>query len=513
MILGAAYMLWLFVPLMILYYYRPKVLQDTLHILIMALIVIALSRPMLYQGSQEIKIDAKDIIIAVDISYSMRAEDIKPNRYRYAKATIDALLSSNPTDNITLIAFTTNPLLLSPATTDHALISTALKTLKIENILTKGTSLIRLLQRVATLPMEEKNLILMTDGGEEGDIAPLRDIIEESSISLTLLALGTTQGTTLPHDDGSMLQDKAGDLVVSRINPMLKSLVSAVSGTYIKASTSPKQSATQIQEALDSSSQASKKVHKMRQSYTQLYQWFLFVAFVLFFMLHTRAVKFIILFVALFGTEASASLWDSLHLQRAYSHYKSQEYNATKKQIQKIEIPSLQSQIALASSYYKMQEYHKALHLYRGIRSRSGHIKQILYYDIANCYAQLEQYEKAREYYTKSLQLGSDRDALHNLGIVAHLKSRDRSKMSMAKPQAQEGSQAQADKEQEDASKEHADQQSAGGGGSDQKSTPKQKENMKKRITLEQSDQPQQPLSSKVYEMINKGYIYEKQPW
>lgn len=510
MILGAAYMLWFLVPLIILYYYRPKELQDSLHIIIMALIVIALSRPMLYQGSEEREIDAKDIIIAVDVSYSMRAKDIKPDRYTYAKETIDALLSSNPTDNITLIAFTTNPLLLSPATTDHALISIALKSLKIENILTKGTSLKRLLQKVATLPIEEKNLILMTDGGEEHDVTLLRDIIEHSSISLTLLALGTTEGTTLPNRDGSMLQDDQGDLVVSRINPMLEQLVFEVSGTYIKASATPKESARELQEALDSASQRSKKVHKMRQSYRELYQWFLFVAFVLFLMLHTRAVKYIVLFAALLGTDASASLWDTLHLKRAYSHYQAQEYNATKEEIQKIENPSLESQIALASSYYKMQNYHKALALYKSIRSRVSDTKQILFYNIGNCYAKLEQYDKAKRYYIKSLQLGSDRDAHRNLEIVAHLKSKDLSKMSMAKPQAEEGSQAQADTTQD-----QEDQQSAGGGGggADQKSTQKKKEKIKKKIILEQSDQPQQPLSSKVYEMINKGYIHEKQPW
>ncbi|PTB87132.1 VWA domain-containing protein, partial [cyanobacterium G8-9] len=190
------------------------------------------------------------MIIALDVSYSMRATDLSPTRYDFAKETIRVLLEKNPSDNIMLIAFTTNPLLLSPPTTDHTLINIALKSLNPEFILTKGTSLEKLFKKLSQLDAGHKNLILMTDGGEESDLTKLTSILADSDISLTILALGSKQGITIKNKDGSLLKDKQGNLVISRINPLLEILASTVKGNYITASSSPEATANQIDTVL-----------------------------------------------------------------------------------------------------------------------------------------------------------------------------------------------------------------------------------------------------------------------
>jgi Ca-activated chloride channel family protein len=170
--------LWLLIPVGILFWYREKKLVETVHLIILSLIVLALSRPVWMQGIEESPIEAEEYIVALDVSYSMRAKDIGPDRYTFAKETISALLEQNPADNIMLIAFTTNPLLLSPPTTDHLLIEMALKSLNPEYILTKGTSLQRLFDKVAAMKSREKTLILISDGGEEKDLAGLEESVK-----------------------------------------------------------------------------------------------------------------------------------------------------------------------------------------------------------------------------------------------------------------------------------------------------------------------------------------------
>ena len=160
----------------------------------------------------------------------MKATDISPTRYDFAKETISALLQANPGDNVMLIAFTTNPLLLSPPTTDHALINIALENLNPEFILTKGTSLEKLFKKLSSMKIGHKNLVLITDGGEENNLEKLTTLVENADISLTILALGTKQGTTIQNKDGSLLKDKEDNLVISRVNPLLESLASSVSG-------------------------------------------------------------------------------------------------------------------------------------------------------------------------------------------------------------------------------------------------------------------------------------------
>jgi Ca-activated chloride channel family protein len=292
-------LLWLLIPLAILWYYRPKKLTDTLHLLILALIVLALARPVADQEPIESEVEARDIIIALDLSYSMRARDISPNRYDYAKAVINQLLASNQTDNIMLIAFTTNPLLLSPPTTDHALISVALESLDPDNILTHGTSLKRVFEKIADLPMEEKNLILLSDGGEEKDLDMLKQIIRENGIHLTILALGTTAGTTIEKEDGNLLKDSEGNLVVSRINPLLERLAASSGGDYITASSDPNSAAEAIEESLENQATKETIVSKMQHNALELYPVPLLFALLLYLLLHTRAVKYLLPFAAL----------------------------------------------------------------------------------------------------------------------------------------------------------------------------------------------------------------------
>jgi len=151
--------LWLAIPLVLLWIRGTKKIEMRIHLWILMLIVLALVRPVKEGELQQAEIEGRDIIIALDVSYSMQADDLKPNRYTFAKKTIQHLLALNPTDNIMLIAFTTNPLLLSPPTTDHALISVALENLNPEYILTKGTSLEKLFQKIVSFSTSSKNLI------------------------------------------------------------------------------------------------------------------------------------------------------------------------------------------------------------------------------------------------------------------------------------------------------------------------------------------------------------------
>lgn len=254
---------------------------NKIHLIILMLIVLTLTRPVVEQMPKESQIEGRDIIIALDVSYSMNATDIKLNRYEFAKEIIFHLLKENPTDNVMLIAFTTNPLLLSPPTTDHKLIEIALKSLNREFILTKGTSLKKLFEKLASMQMGHQNLILISDGGEENNPNELREILKKSDISLTILALGTIQGATIKKRDGTLLKDKEGNLVISRVNPMLKSL----SSSYFEPSSSPKATADELYNSLSDNANRAKK---MQYSYLELYQIPLIFAILLFLMVHTR---------------------------------------------------------------------------------------------------------------------------------------------------------------------------------------------------------------------------------
>ena len=84
--------LWLMIPLLLLLWKGGLLFTQRIHLIVLMLLVLTLSRPVEEQALQEASIKAKDILIALDVSYSMKATDIRPTRYDFAKETISALL-------------------------------------------------------------------------------------------------------------------------------------------------------------------------------------------------------------------------------------------------------------------------------------------------------------------------------------------------------------------------------------------------------------------------------------
>ena len=507
-------LLWLLIPLILYgYFSTPRTLKHTVHLLIMALILVALSRPRIAHHMQPAQIAARDILVALDVSYSMRAEDIAPNRYDFARRTIEALITEDAKDNVMLIAFTTNPLILAPPTTDHALVSTALHALDPDNILTKGTSLKRLFEQIAALPPLHREVVLITDGGEERDLATLLNTIGQSDTTLHILAMGTEAGTTVPLQGGEALKDTQGHLVISRINPLLKTLAAQTGGTYTTPGSDPKATAHTLLKQIIQSDTSLRKITRLKQGYSEYYQLPLLLALLLLLMLYTRASRYLVLLFALLHLPLQASVWESWQLHHAYTLYAQGDYNQSKALLENISHPSLQQRDALAASYYRLGAFQKAADLYRTIRTTSPKIKQRLYYNTANAYAKLGRYTKAKIYYTKALQLGEDADALHNLQLVTflleHTKAHGR---TLPKSQGEQGKAPTA--EMTPNKKDSEDNQRSGsgsGGGGDRRT--KDSAASKKRLLLPNKEAPKQPLGSKVYELINKGYIHEKQPW
>ncbi|MCB4751456.1 MAG: VWA domain-containing protein [Sulfurovum sp.] len=509
--------LFLLIPLGLLsYLLRPRLLQQYIHLIILGLIIFSLSRPQLEKGVKEIPIQAQDILIALDVSYSMRVQDIKPNRYTYAKETINALLEANTKDNIMLIAFTTNPLLLSPPTTDHQLIHMALSALEPKNILTKGTSLENLFKKITSFKQKYREVLLITDGGEEHNLHKLLGALNGTNIHLTILALGTTQGATIPKDDGTMLKDKQNHLVISRINPLLISLANATGGTYLIASGTPQQSANAITKSFLQGNRHNRLINKLYQNHTELYFLPLLLAAILFIVLHTRASYYLLLFVTLAGVNLQASLFDSLALNNAYNAYMQKDYNRSKKTLLDIKTPSLQQRYALATTIYRLGDYTTARKLYASIQTTSPKLKQKLYYNIANTYVMEHTYDKAKMYYTKALQLGKEEDATYNLALISWLKNYHNHQISITQPKPQ-GSQKNKNKAQYNKSNKstnNSQQQISSGSstGGQREDKSKRKEQQKEKLKFDRERQPL-PLGSKVYELINKGYIREIQPW
>lgn len=152
-------------------------LPFVLRVLAVALLVLALARPQASNSWRTENREGIDIMIALDISGSMLAEDFKPNRLEASKSVANEFILSRPNDNIGLVLFAGKSFTQCPLTTDHAVLINLFNSIEygmIEDGTAIGLGLANAVNRLRESPSRSKVVILLTDGdNNRGDIAPL----------------------------------------------------------------------------------------------------------------------------------------------------------------------------------------------------------------------------------------------------------------------------------------------------------------------------------------------------
>ena len=512
---------WVFFVLIPLYFlYKKNKASESKQIKLLyfslVFLLFALARPVISDSLEDQKFDVQEYIIALDASFSMQADDIKPSRYEAAKEMIKELINTHPKDKFSLFAFTSNTLLISPPTTDGAISIMALDALNPNFILTKSTELKQLFSTIAKTSSQRKNLILFSDGGDENDLAPLLALCKTNNIVVSVVAMATKEGVALKKD-GMTLKDQYSSLVISRLNPILKELSLQSGGNYYEFDT-----ATLSKLSHDISSSNNKKSNAITQlkSYKELYYFPLILSLLLFLAAITKLhqLSFLAL-ILLLPNPSHADLIDFYHFTNANNAFSHKEYLHAAREFEKA-TPSVQSYFNTATSYYKAGHYKKALEYFDKIQTGSKEIKQKIFYDMAGCAIHLQRYDRAEVYYEQALALGEDKDALYNLTLLHKLSLKTGVNISdMLPPKSAQSKQNSSKKTgtQNDDKKEgggksgsnqQADQSSNGAGDSKKDDTQKADQN-----TQKSSNAAQYQIGYRSYEMINKGYTDEKSPW
>lgn len=205
---------------------------------------IGLSRPQLGARLKEIEGKGSEIMIALDVSNSMLAQDYSPNRLERAKLAISRLSDKMRGDRIGLIVFAGQAFIQLPITTDYLSAKMFLNSITTSSVPVQGTSL----QDAINLGIKSfsadakggKALIIISDGEdhEEGAVEAAKSA-KELGIVIYTIGIGTPEGKPIPMEDGQLLKDKEGNIVVTRLNESsLAMIAEAGGGSYIKAGNS-----------------------------------------------------------------------------------------------------------------------------------------------------------------------------------------------------------------------------------------------------------------------------------
>jgi Ca-activated chloride channel family protein len=205
-------------------------------------LVFAMARPQGDAGTKTEKTTGRNIMIALDLSRSMRVQDVKPDRLAQAKIVIYELLESMKSDRVGLIAFAGTPFLSAPLTIDHPAVRETVEQID-EQWMPTGGSDIAAAVRLATQVLKEtgqKNnaLVIISDGEEnEGELDAIIADAESSGVTIVAIGVGTEDGGFVPHPDfPGGLVDSAGNRILSRLQPdVLRKLASETGGRYVIA--------------------------------------------------------------------------------------------------------------------------------------------------------------------------------------------------------------------------------------------------------------------------------------
>lgn len=202
--------------------------------------VIGLSRPQIGAKLKERKIKGVEIMIALDVSNSMMAEDYSPNRLERAKLAISRLVDKLREDRIGLVVFAGTSFVQLPVTTDYASAKMFLSSINTESIPIQGTAIgdaiNTCIRSFSNQSEKSRAIILITDGeNHEDDPVSAAKQAAEMGIRVFTIGVGSPEGKPIPLK-GELIKDKDGNIVVSRLDEtVLKEVASAGNGVYVRA--------------------------------------------------------------------------------------------------------------------------------------------------------------------------------------------------------------------------------------------------------------------------------------
>ena len=202
------------------------------------LFIVALARPVIEKGERKVAVEGLTMMVALDISGSMRSKDVYPNRLTFAKRKIVQLFDAMPSDEMGVMAFAYNSFVIAPFSTDKETLKMMVEGVD-DGYVNLGSTDFSALAELASTLLEEKNpkiLVLFSDGGDEKALKGFKEILKESEIELYVVLVGSKKGAPVLDENGKPLRKSDGTIAITQRNDDLGKVAKEIGGAYVIAS-------------------------------------------------------------------------------------------------------------------------------------------------------------------------------------------------------------------------------------------------------------------------------------
>ena len=262
--------------------------KATLKLLVLSLglsfLVLGLVNPKIGTKMETVKRQGVDIVFAVDVSKSMLAEDIAPNRLEKSKRLVSEIINQLASDRIGIIAYAGQAYPQLPITTDYGAAKMFLQSMNTNMLSSQGTAIDAAIELASTYFDDEEQtnrvLFIVSDGEDhsEGKATDAVELAVDEGIRVYTIGVGKTKGAPIPIKRNGVIEslkkDRNGEVVMTRLNQeILEEIASEGNGTYIDG-TNTEEAVSYIQDELD---QMDKKEFEAKQfaEFKDQFQWFL----------------------------------------------------------------------------------------------------------------------------------------------------------------------------------------------------------------------------------------------
>ncbi len=464
-------------------------------------------------GTEKVQRKGVDVIIALDVSKSMMARDIQPDRLTRAKQLIMSVLDKMQNDRVALIVFAGRAYLQVPLTIDYSAMKMMLQNVKPDLVPTQGTVISDAIdlasQSFSQKEKKFKSLVIISDGEDHDEQARIKaSEAAEAGILIHTVGIGSPEGTTLfDPETKSVKLDENGSPVVSKLDENeLKSIAAAGKGTYSLLRNIDDVSVKLVDE-IDGMEQKSLGA-VVFSSYSSYFQYFLVAAF-LFLLIEWLipgarlkpnsksfpGMKFLMLFLFLGCSSVYAQKKQVKDGNKLYAEKKYKEAAAQYQQALKQNPNFTPGMFNLGNSLFQQKNYDGARQVLGSAakQSKDKAVRADANYNIGNTYMQEQKWEEAINAYKSSLRNNpQDEAAKYNLSYA----------QAMMKKQQQQG----GGKNDKQDNKDNKDQQNQNQNQQDQKDQQnkdqqnKDQQNQNQQDQKEQQDKRSQPQPSKLSE-------------
>lgn len=205
----------------------------------LALVIVMLARPQMGTKISQEQRKGIEVVLALDISNSMKAEDVQPSRLARSKMMIENLVDNFTNDRVGLVVFAGDAFVQLPITSDYVSAKMFLQSIDPSLIASQGTNLAEAIDLSSrSFTQQDKvgrAIIVITDGEDhEGGVVEAAKKAKKKGMRVFVLGVGSPKGTPVPDGNGGYMKDKTGQEVMSALNEeMCKSVAEAGGGAYI----------------------------------------------------------------------------------------------------------------------------------------------------------------------------------------------------------------------------------------------------------------------------------------